>query len=92
VSLGNYSHHVGDLARAESEYRQALALASPEDEGSATLRFDAHAGLARIALHRGQHAEARSEIDEALAAVAGVWPPDHPEVRALGDLARGVSP
>ena len=53
VSLGDYSHHVGDLARAESEYRQALALASPEDEGSATLRFDAHAGLARIALRSG---------------------------------------
>ena len=34
----------------------------------------------------------RAQIDEALAAVGRAWPPDHPEVEALRDLAGTASP
>jgi tetratricopeptide (TPR) repeat protein len=85
IGLGEYHRHVGDLDQADSAFRRALALAPADDPGYATVRFAAHAGLARVAVDRGLLTEARAEAEAALSAVDGLWPPDHPEVRELGD-------
>jgi tetratricopeptide (TPR) repeat protein len=90
VSLGDYFFRTGDLAGAETEYRQALSLIAPDDEGWAITRFYAHAGLARVAAGRRRLAEARAEIDRALASVARAWPSGHPELTKLEELARAI--
>jgi hypothetical protein len=90
VSLGDYFLRTGDLARAETEYQQALSLVAPDDEGGAIIRFFAHAGLARVAAGYRRFAEARAEIDRALASVVRAWPSGHPELTKLDELARAI--
>jgi DNA-binding SARP family transcriptional activator/tetratricopeptide (TPR) repeat protein len=65
--LDTYGHtlaDLGDLARAADAYRQALALRRELDEPH--LAAESLAGLARVALQRGNVSEAREQVAEIL--------------------------
>jgi tetratricopeptide (TPR) repeat protein len=70
----------GDLAGAEAQIREALALAGDN--------FEAHYELARLLERRGRHAEARKHFDEAYRLAPYLRPAEQQKPAATGPSRR----
>ncbi|HEX3236314.1 MAG TPA: serine/threonine-protein kinase [Gemmatimonadales bacterium] len=77
MHLADLLQHRGDLAPAESLYREAIASGERLNPGGHSLTSEALFGLAEIELQRGDTARATADIHRALAIDERIYGVDH---------------